>query len=441
MSLGQSIIESLGILQLTLGQAVMLLLGAFFLYLSIVKKFEPLLLLPLAFGIILANLPIVGLSAYYFNPNGFMELTGQALPPDQLCSVCYLTECKHTPMGFLPGLMNFLYTGIRLVIYPPLIFLCIGTMTDFSPLIASPRSALIGLGGQLGIFIAMGVSFWVGNALAPVLAPLLPEMVDGKVVLDEMGNVVGRFKGFSLKEAAAIGIIGSSDGPTSIFTATRLAPDLLPAIAIAAFSYMALVPFIQPPIMRMLTTPKERVIVMAEPKRVTQKQKILFPIILALVVLLLVPAAGALVAMLCLGNLIRESGVADRFVRAFQNDFLSILTFLVALCIGSSASADRFLTPQTLIILASGLLAFAFGTVGGVLVAKLLCLITKGKVNPLIGNSGVSAMPMAARISQRLGQQYNPESHLLMHAMGPIVSSTIGSAIIAGIFISFFGKM
>jgi len=423
-SLGQSIIESLGILQLTLGQAVMLLLGAFFLYLSIVKKFEPLLLLPLAFGIILANLPIVGLSAYYFNPNGFMELTGQALPPDQLCSVCYLAECKHTPMGFLPGLMNFLYTGIRLVIYPPLIFLCIGTMTDFSPLIASPRSALIGLGGQLGIFIAMGACYAVSRLLLPVLEPFFPN-----------------FHAFTLKEAAAIGIIGSSDGPTSIFTATRLAPDLLPAIAIAAFSYMALVPFIQPPIMRMLTTPKERVIVMAEPKRVTQKQKILFPIILALVVLLLVPAAGALVAMLCLGNLIRESGVADRYVRAFQNDFLSILTFLVALCIGSSASADRFLTPQTLIILACGLLAFAFGTVGGVLVAKLLCVITKGKVNPLIGNSGVSAMPMAARISQRLGQQYNPESHLLMHAMGPIVSSTIGSAIIAGIFISFFGKM
>ena len=416
-SLGQSLIESLGILQLTLGQAVMLLLGTFFLYLSIIKKFEPLLLLPLAFGIILANLPIVGLSAYYFNPNGFMELTGQALPPDQLCSVCALAECKHTAMGFLPGLMNFLYTGIRLVIYPPLIFLCIGTMTDFGPLIASPRSALIGLGGQLGIFIAMGVSFWVAKAIAPYIPG---------------------FEAFTLKEAAAIGIIGSSDGPTSIFTATRLAPNLLPPIAIAAFSYMALVPFIQPPIMRMLTTQKERVIVMAEPKRVTQKQKVLFPIILALVVLLLVPAAGALVAMLCLGNLIRESGVADRYVRAFQNDFLSILTFLVALSIGSSASADRFLTPQTLIILTCGLLAFAFGTVGGVLVAKLLCVITKGKVNPLIGNSGVSAMPMAARISQKLGQQYNPDNHLLMHAMGPIVSSTIGSAIIAGIFISYF---
>jgi len=399
MLLLDSIIASLGILNLTIQQGIMILLGLFFLYLSIVKKFEPLLLLPLAFGIILANLPIVGLDGYYFNPNKFAEIDGDRLP----------------------GLMNFLYTGIRMVIYPPLIFLCIGTMTDFGPLIASPRSALIGIGGQLGIFIAMGVSYGVSRLLFPVLAPFFPD-----------------FHVFSLTEAAAIGIIGSSDGPTSIFTATRLAPDLLPPIAIAAFSYMALVPFIQPPIMRLLTTAKERVIVMPEPKRVTQKQKVLFPIVLALVVLLLVPAAGALVAMLCLGNLIRESGVADRYVRAFQNDLLSILTFLVALSIGSSATAERFLTPQTLIILASGLLAFAFGTVGGVLVAKLLCLVTKGKVNPLIGNSGVSAMPMAARISQKIGQKYNPENHLLMHAMGPIVSSTIGSAIIAGIFISYF---
>jgi len=418
MSLLDSIIQSLGFLKLTLGQGIMILLALFFMYLSIVKKFEPLLLLPLAFGIMLANLPIVGLGAYDYNPNGFNELVGQPLPEGATCNAHKPGEpCNHT--SFLQNLMNFLYTGIRMVIYPPLIFLCIGTMTDFGPLIASPRSALIGLGGQLGIFIAMAVSYFVGNALAP-LFPL--------------------FDGFTLREAAAIGIIGSSDGPTSIFTATRLAPDLLPAIAIAAFSYMALVPFIQPPIMRLLTTDKERVIVMPEPKRVTQKQKVLFPIILALVVLLLVPAAGALVAMLCLGNLIRESGVADRYVRAFQNDFLSILTFLVALSIGSSATAARFLTPQTLIILASGLLAFAFGTVGGVLVAKLLCVVTGGKVNPLIGNSGVSAMPMAARISQKLGQKYNSDNHLLMHAMGPIVSSTIGSAIIAGIFISYFAK-
>jgi oxaloacetate decarboxylase beta subunit len=243
-----------------------------------------------------------------------------------------------------------------------------------------------------------------------------------------------------LKEAASIGIVGSSDGPTSVFAASRIAPNLLPAIAIAAFSYMALVPFIQPPIMRMLTTAKERVIVMPEPRHVTKKQKILFPIFLALITLLLVPAAGPLVSMLMLGNLIRESGVADRYVKALTNDALSLLTLLVGLSIGASTRADRFLTPQTLIILFCGLLAFIFGTIGGVLTAKLLCKLTGGKVNPLIGNSGVSAMPMAARISQRMGQKYNPDNHLLMHAMGPIVSSTIGSAIVAGIFISIFDK-
>ncbi|MCL2440509.1 MAG: sodium ion-translocating decarboxylase subunit beta [Treponema sp.] len=407
MSLGQSLIASFGILEMTIGQGIMMLLALVFMFLAIVKKYEPLLLLPLAFGILIANLPVVGLNAYHEYPNNFDELSG--------------LFHKDTPefLGFtLPGLMNFLYSGIRMVIYPPLIFLCLGTMTDFSPLIASPKSALIGLGGQLGIFVALVVSYFVGNLLAPYIPG---------------------FDGFTLKEAAAIGIIGSSDGPTSIFTATRLAPDLLPAIAIAAFSYMALVPFIQPPIMKLLVTPKERVIVMPEPKRVTHRQKVLFPIIMTIVTLLLVPAAGALIAMLMLGNLIRESGVADRYIRAFQNDLLSILTFLVALSIGSSATAQRFLTPQTLIIIFCGLLAFAFGTVGGILVAKLLCKITGGKVNPLIGNSGVSAMPMAARISQRMGQQYNPDNHLLMHAMGPIVSSTIGSAIVAGIFISYFG--
>jgi oxaloacetate decarboxylase beta subunit len=404
MAVLESLVKSLGILEMTMGQAIMILLALFFMFLAIMKKYEPLLLLPLAFGIMLANLPVVGLNAYHEYQTAFKEIG----------------TVDEYGVKWLPGLMNFLYTGIRMVIYPPLIFLCIGTMTDFSPLIASPKSALIGLGGQLGIFVAMTVSYLAGIF---ILGPFFPEAGE-----------------FSLKQAAAIGIIGSSDGPTSIFTATKLAPELLPPIAIAAFSYMALVPFIQPPIMRLLVTKKERVIVMPEPKRVTQKQKILFPIITALVTLLLVPAAGALVAMLMLGNLIRESGVADRYIRAFQNDLLSILTFLVALSIGSSATAERFLTPQTLVIIFSGLLAFAFGTVGGILVAKLLCFITGGKVNPLIGNSGVSAMPMAARISQRMGQKYNPDNHLLMHAMGPIVSSTIGSAIVAGIFISYFAQ-
>jgi oxaloacetate decarboxylase beta subunit len=284
-------------------------------------------------------------------------------------------------------------------------------MTDFGPLIAAPRNALIGLGGQLGIFVSF--------ALALFLTPLIPG-----------------FDGFTVQEAAAIGIIGSSDGPTSIFSASRLAPHLLPPIAIAAFTYMAFVPFIQPPIMRALTNENERVIEMPEPKRITQKQKIIFPIAMTAVILLLVPAAGALIGMLMLGNLLKESGVTERFIRTLQDALLNVLTLLVALSIGSSATADRFLTPQTIIIVFLGLLAFIFGTIGGVLVAKLMCVLTKGKVNPLIGNAGVSAMPMAARISQKMGQRYNPNNHLLMHAMGPLVSSTIGSALIAGIFIS-----
>jgi len=372
-----------GLTEITLPQVIMILFALFFAYLSIAKRYEPLLLMPLAFGILLANIPLANLSAY-----------------DE------------------GGLMNFLYQGITRVIYPPMIFLCIGSMTDFGPLIASPRTALIGLGGQLGIFIAFGGSLLLGNWLAPFIPG---------------------FDGFGFNEAASIAIIGSSDGPTSIFAASRMAPDLLPTIAIAAFSYMALVPFIQPPIMKALTTAKERVVVMPKDREIRQKHKIIFPIAVTVITLLLVPAAGALIGMLMLGNLIRESGVTGRYIETLQNSFLNILTLLVAVSIGSSATAERFLTPQTLIIVFLGLAAFAFGTIGGVLIAKLLYKITGGKVNPLIGNSGVSAMPMAARISQRMGQQYNSQNHLLMHAMGPIVSSTIASAIVAGIFIALYG--
>jgi len=374
----------MGFLELTIQNLCMILIALGLAFLAIVKKYEPLLLLPLAIGILIANIPAAHLSAY--------------------------DEGR---------LMYFLYSGIRLVIYPPLIFLCIGAMTDFGPLIANPKTAIIGLGGQLGIFVAMGTSYFLGNLLAPIIPG---------------------FNGFTLKEAAAIGIIGSSDGPTSIYTATRLAEDLLPSIAIAAFSYMALVPFIQPPIMRLLTTEKERVIVMPEPRQVTQEQKIIFPIAMIIFTLLIFPAASALIAMLMLGNLIRESGVTQRFVPTLQTELLNILTLLVGVSIGSSASADRFLTAKTLIIIFVGFLAFIFGTIGGVLTAKLLCKLTGGKINPLIGNSGVSAMPMAARISQRMGQKYNPQNHLLMHAMGPIVSSTIGSAMVAGVLIAVFSK-
>ena len=375
MSFFESFLSGIGLIELTLPQAAMLLVSLLLAYLAIVKKYEPLLLVPIAFGMMIANLPLAGLSAH---DDG--------------------------------GLLNVLYQGIKKGVYPPMIFLCLGAMTDFGPLIASPKTAFIGLGGQLGIFIAFGLALLIPGA-----------------------------NGFGFKEAAAIAIIGSSDGPTSIFTADRLAPDLLPVIAIAAYSYMALIPIIQPPIMRALTNAKERAVVMPEPKTITRKQKIIFPIAATLAALLLIPAAGTLIAMLMLGNLIKESGVAERYVRTLQNDLLNVLTLLIGISIGATATASRILNLQTLLIICLGLLAFCFGTAGGVLIAKLMCALTGGKVNPLIGNSGVSAMPMAARVSQKLGQEYNPQNHLLMHAMGPIVSSTLGSAVIAGIFIALFG--
>ena len=359
------------IIQTFAPQLLMILLSLLLAYLAIVKKYEPLLLLPISFGMLIANIPAAGLSAY-----------------DQ------------------GGLMYFIYQGIAQVIFPPLIFLCLGAMTDFGPLIASPKTAIIGLGGQLGIFAAFGLAILFG---------------------------------FSPYAAASIGIIGSSDGPTAILTAATLSPELLPVIGIAAYSYMALVPIIQPPIMRLLTTEKERVIVMPEPKRITQRQKIIFPIAITLATLIFLPAAAPLISMMMLGNLIKESGVTERYIRTLQNDAMNILTLAIGLSIGSAATAGLMLRLETILIIILGLLAFAFGTAGGVLIAKLLNYITGGKVNPLIGNAGVSAMPMAARVSQKLGQQYNPQNHLLMHAMGAIVASTLGSAIIAGIFITMFG--
>lgn len=373
-----SIIDSL-----TLSQIIMIILGLALAYMAVERKYEPLLLLPLAFGMIIANIPIAGLSSY-----------------DE------------------GGLIYYLYKGIELGIYPPMIFICIGAMTDFSPLMSSPKTALIGLGGQLGIFAAMFGALGLGY----VVSYFIPG-----------------FENFTMKEAAAIGVIGSSDGPTSIYITKQLASHLLPTITIAAYSYMALVPLIQPPIMRALTTKKERMIVMPIPKKVSRRKKIIFPIVITLLVLIFIPSAATLIAMLMLGNLIRESGVTERLSRMLQGDLLNLLTLLIGLSIGGSATADRVLNIKTLLIIVLGLFAFIMGTAGGIIVAKILCKLTGGKVNPLIGNAGVSAMPMAARISQKLGQEYNPSNHLLMHAMGPIVASTIGSAIIAGIFISMFG--
>ena len=385
----QKFLEGMALFYLNIPQAIMLLVSMLLFYLAIKKKYEPLLLLPIAFGMMLANLP---------------------MPPS-----LGLPDLSAHSEG---GLLFFLYQGIRFGIYPPLIFLCLGAMTDFAPLISRPSNAFIGIGGQLGIFSALAFAYLVSPAFA---------------------YIIPGFEPFSIQEAAAIAIIGSSDGPTAIFLARTLAEPLLPTIAIAAYSYMALVPIIQPPIMRLLTNDKERVIVMAEPKKVSQKQKIIFPIALSIICILLVPAAGTLIGMFMLGNLIRESGVVDRYINTLQNALINILTIVIGLSIGATSTADAMLNARTIVIICLGLFAFAIGTVGGVLAAKLLCKLSGGKVNPLIGNAGVSAMPMAARVSQKVGQEYNPNNHLIMHAMGPILASTIGSALVAGVFIALFG--
>lgn len=379
MTSWESLFSGFSIMGMGIPEIIMVLIALLLAYLAIEKEYEPLLLLPIAFGMLIANVPLGGLSSY-----------------DE------------------GGLIYYWYKGIALGIYPPMVFLCIGAMTDFGPLIASPKSALIGLGGQLGILVAGAAAYLLGKII-PGIGPI------------------------TLQQAAAIGMIGSADGPTSIYTASRLAPNLLPVITIAAYSYMALVPLIQPPIMRALTTEKERAVVMEPPKRVTRGQKIAFALFVTLGTLVFVPEAGTLVSMLMLGNLIKESGVTDRFTRTLQNDLLNVLTILVGVSVGATATAERVLNLNTIIIIILGLVAFSFGTIGGILIAKLLNVITGGKVNPLIGNSGVSAVPMVARLSQKLGQEYNPRNHLLMHAMGPVVASNIGSALLAGLFISYFG--
>ena len=347
---------------------VMLCISLLLIYLAIVKKFEPLLLLPIAFGMLLANLP--------------------------------LAELASTSEG---GLLYYLYQGVKLKIYPPLIFLGIGVMTDFGPLIANPKSLLLGAAAQVGIFIT-----FIGASLI----------------------------GFTSKEAGAIAMIGGADGPTAIFTAQALAEHLTPTIAVAAYSYMALVPVIQPPIMRALTTKKERAIKMTQLREVSKKERIFFPILVTLIVSLLLPSAATLVGMLMLGNLIRESGVCDRLAKTAENELMNIVTILLGISVGSTASASNFLQAKTLGILFLGMFAFSMGTATGVLFGKLLCVITKGKVNPLIGAAGVSAVPMAARIAQKVGREEDPSNYLLMHAMGPNVAGVIGSAVAAGILIT-----
>lgn len=372
------------------GQILMLLISFVLIYLAVKKGFEPLLLLPIAFGMMLANIPVAGLSSYNEG-----------------------------------SLIYYLYQGVKLGIYPPLIFLGIGAMTDFGPLIANPKSFLLGAAAQGGIFLT-----FIGALML----------------------------GFSPAEAGSIGIIGGADGPTAIFTCSKLAPDLLGSVAVAAYSYMALVPIIQPPIMKLLTTKKERAVVMQQLRPVSKTEKLIFPIVVTLIVSFIVPDAAPLLGMLMLGNLMKESGVVDRLTKTAQNELMNIITIFLGVSVGATATADRFLgigagdnillpstwwkmlNSNTIRIIILGLLAFCFGTACGVLLGKVMCWATKGKINPLIGSAGVSAVPMAARVSQKVGRETDPNNYLLMHAMGPNVAGVIGSAVAAGVLISILGK-
>jgi len=368
--------------------AIMIAVACGLLYLAIVKKFEPLLLLPIAFGMLLANLPGAGI----YHPE--LWVLGEG-------------GINYGNVLHEGGVLDILYMGVKLGVYPPLIFLGIGAMTDFGPLISNPKSFLLGAAAQLGIFVAFC----------------------GALVI-----------GFTPAEAGSIGIIGGADGPTAIFVTSRLAPHLLGPIAVAAYSYMALIPFIQKPIMKLLTTKKERLVRMSELRSVSKTEKIIFPIMVTIIVSLLIPDAAVLVGMLMLGNLMKESGVVERICKTAQNELMNIITIFLGLTVGATTNAETFLNLQTLGIVLMGLVAFCLGTAGGVLFGKLMYIFSKGKVNPLIGSAGVSAVPMAARVSQMVGQEEDPGNFLLMHAMGPNVSGVIGSAVAAGILLAMLPR-
>ena len=376
---GRLLAES-GFAALSWREVVMLIVACVLLYLAIEKKFEPLLLLPIAFGMLLANLPEAGLM-YDATADG--------------------------GAWYQSGIIRIMYSGVKSSLFPCLIFMCIGAMTDFGPLIANPISLLLGAAAQFGIYIA----FIIANATGL----------------------------FTPEQAAAIGIIGGADGPTAIYVANNLAPNLVASIAIAAYSYMALIPLIQPPIMKLLTTEKERKIRMKQLRPVSKKEKIVFPIFVTIFCSLILPDVAPLLGMLMLGNLFKESGVVDRLSDTAQNALCNIVTIMIGLSVGATANGEAFIQVQTLAIVVLGLVAFSFSTVGGVLLGKLLCVITHGKINPLIGSAGVSAVPMAARVSQKVGSESDPHNFLLMHAMGPNVAGVIGSAVAAGFFMLTFG--
>ncbi|MCI5706472.1 MAG: sodium ion-translocating decarboxylase subunit beta [Odoribacter sp.] len=393
MSLGESMVKFMndtGFARLIDGNwlcLVMIAIACFLFYLAIVKKFEPLLLLPIAFGMLLTNLPGAGLYHAELFEGGHVHWAN-------------FVDANNV------GLLDYIYLGVKLGIYPCIIFIGVGAMTDFGPLLANPKSFLLGAAAQIGIF-------------ATFLAALC--------------------LGFNFQEAGSIGIIGGADGPTAIYLTSKLSPNLLGPIAVAAYSYMALVPVIQPPIMKALTTKKEREIVMKQLRKVSKTEKIVFPIVVTIFVSLLLPSAAPLIGCLMLGNLMRESGVVERLSKTVQNELMNITTIFLGISVGATTTAAAFLNFQTLAILVIGVIAFGMGSAGGVLLAKFMNLFLKNKINPLIGSAGVSAVPMAARVSQTVGQEANPGNFLLMHAMGPNVAGVIGSAVAAGILLSFLG--
>ena len=412
-------LQSTGFYQFTQGDnwksLVMICIACFLIWLGIVKKFEPLLLVTIAFGMLITNLPGANMFHEIFFAGGHVhwDLIGGAPVTQAFIAEMQSLGVSDAVLNTVavgqsvsPGLVDILYLGIKLGIYPCLIFMGVGAMTDFGPLIANPKSLLLGAAAQLGIFMT-----YVGC----------------------------RFMGFTGAEAGSIGIIGGADGPTAIFVTAMLAPALLGPIAVSAYSYMALVPVIQPPIMRLLTTEEERKIVMKPLREVSKTEKIVFPIMVAVFVALLVPSAAPLIACLMLGNLFKECGAVERLSKTVQNELINIVTIFLGVSVGATATGRTFLSLQTIAIMLMGIVAFGFGTAGGVVLAKIMNLFLKEKINPLIGSAGVSAVPMAARVSQVEGQKANPSNFLLMHAMGPNVAGVIGSAIAAGVLISLFG--
>ena len=418
-------IQATGFYQIATGDwkvLIMMIIAFVLLYLAIVKKFEPLLLLPIAFGMLITNLPGAEMYHEILFAGGHVNweiFGGQPITQEFMNHLGELgvSEAVQGTVSvgqtISVGLLDILYLGVKLGIYPCLIFMGVGAGTDFGPLIANPKTLLLGAAAQLGIFMT-----YAGCRLS-ILIP--------------------GFAGFTAAEAGSIGIIGGADGPTAIFVTSRLAPHLLGPIAVAAYSYMALVPVIQPPIMRALTSKEERQIVMRPLRQVSKREKILFPIVVTVFVALLVPSAAPLIACLMLGNLFKESGVVERLNKTAQNELMNIVTIFLGISVGATATATTFLSFQTIAIMLMGVVAFGFGTAGGVLLAKFMNLFLKEKINPLIGSAGVSAVPMAARVSQVEGQKANPANFLLMHAMGPNVAGVIGSAIAAGVLMALFG--